>query len=131
MALSFQLSAEELPHDPTACPDLTGSFVYRDDVFGDWGIQVESKTEADGVQSLTITMDSDGSQDYIRLDGIKQDVGDGWESLALCYKQAVVLYEYENKNKFRFSKMKLDETRNIVLDIDDIEGKATAVFERR
>lgn len=113
LALSpLALASGMLPHDPTQCPDLTGTFRMENGAFGTFTFV--SYTNASGTPVLSIDQ-GNGAQHY-PLDGKTQDVWGGGQMTTLCHGQ--VIYDYYTKGgnePHRTVKWFLDEDRNFIL----------------
>lgn len=125
-----QSVAAELPHDPTACPFLTGKFVFREPGLEDLLLEVASTKNEDGVNVLSMLNES-GNTDVIVLDGLLKKTDEESSYKALCSAGTVFILEYRNARLVQTTKNYLNEATNLVMEFIESEGNvATAIGER-
>lgn len=116
VTLANGVQAEEVKHDPSACPDLTGYFIFPDEVFEPMKLKVVSDKNSAGVPTLNMIDPDSGNEDLTLLDGEKKTEG-ALAIRAVCSDLKVFFYEYENEKTLRTSTLSLDLQKDLVLEI--------------
>lgn len=121
-------ASQEVEHDPAACPDLTGTFVFPDEEFGPITLNVVSAKNGEGVPTLSITDADDGAEDLLLLDGQlkKGETEQDLNLLASCHASKVYVYEYQGSEMVRTSTVGLNEKTDLVLTMEE-PGQETVV----
>lgn len=100
----------KMPHDPTACPDLTGTFRMKNGAYTK--LVLISTVDASGTNILI--KDAESRPEEVRLDGKAYSTGLG-EKFNVCNGQAVYEhYTYPGRDPYLTVMWLLDEDRNLI-----------------
>lgn len=119
IAISSVAFADEVTHDPSACPDLTGTYLLNVEGQQDLTATLISAKDADG--NNTLSMDVGDGANLITINGVKRDLGSDTDYLAACSAQTVYVYAHVKKELVQTITYSLDAEKNLVL-VDDLRG---------
>ncbi len=123
-----KLKDPEVSHNPTACPDLTGKFLFETEE-KDIDLELVSGQNSSGMP--TLTMISNGTSEESVIDGNVQKIDDENSWRGSCDNQIVYFYYYQNAKVHSLETYSLDKDTNLVVTAEYFDADDYRVIAER